>query len=274
MSNRVLQVLLCMTLASSAAVRAEESGSAAAISAAFSSENYDKGLELVRQVFAKFQSDESAQATTLIKSILASVPKDQAGQIVVAAIQGNPSLGTLILNASVSGASRDEQLAILSRVNFALTQHPEQNGELAQHVPEMLTNAARTVPVSMALTSPTFNPANSKSDSKIITSPVDIKQDEKDIRKDTRDIIQDETKLANEHSKLRADIAQLIKDLRENKPPSVIRVEEAKINEEERDIVASEKDIKADKTDLKADEKDLREDLGGGNLGGGNLDQQ
>jgi hypothetical protein len=249
MSNRVLQVLLCMTLASSAAVRAEESGTAAAISAAFSSENYDKGLELVRQVFAKFQSDESAQATTLIKSILASVAKDQAGQIVVAAIQGNPRLGTPILNASVSGASRDEQLAILSRVNFALTQHPEQNSALAQHVPEMLTNAARTVPVSMALTSPTFNPANSQSDSKIITSPVDIKQDKKDIR-------QDERQLSNEQNKLRADFAQLIKDLEENKPPSVIRADEAKISAEQAAIVSTDRDLGADK-------KDLRQDLNG-----------
>jgi hypothetical protein len=263
MSNRVLPVLLCMTLASSAAVRAEESGSTAAISAAFSSENYDKGLELIREVFARLQPDQSAQATTLIKSILASVPKDQAGQIVVAAIQGNPSLGTPILKASVSGASRDEQLAILSRVNFALTQHPEQNSALAQHVPEMLTSAARTVPVSMALTAPTFNPANSPSDTKTINSPSDIKQDEKDIRQDKKDISQDQAQLANEHSKLRADIAQLIKDIRENKPPSVIRAEEAKINEEERDIKASDKDLKADKTNLKADDQDLRQDLHG-----------
>jgi hypothetical protein len=262
MSDRVLPVLLCMTLASSAAVRAEESGSAAAISAAFSSENYDKGLELIREVFAKLQPDQSAEAATLIKSILASVPKDQAGPIVVAATQGNPSLGTAILKASVSGATRDEQLAILSRVNFALTQHPEQNSELAQHVPEMLNNTARTVPVSMALTSPTFNPANSPSDTKIVTSPVDIKQDRKDIRQDKRDISQDETELASEHDKLRADIAQLIKDLRENKPTPVIKAEEAKINAEETAIAASDKDLKADKKDLKADEKDLRQDLG------------
>lgn len=263
MSDRVLPVLLCMTLASSAAVRAEESGSAAAISAAFSSENYDKGLELIREVFAKLQPDQSSQATTLIKSILASVPKDQAGQIVVAAIQGNSSLGTPILKASVSGATRDEQLAILSRVNFALTQHPEQNSELAQHVPEMLNNTTRTVPVSMALTSPTFNPANSPSDTTIITSPVDIKQDLKDIRKDGKDISQDATKLAKENNKLRADILQLIKDLKEDKSPSVIKAEEAKISSEEAAVAASDKDLNADTKDLTADEKDLTQDLNG-----------
>jgi len=70
------------------------------------------------------------------------------------------------------------------------------------------------------------------------------------------------TELANENDKLRADIAQLIKDLRENKPPSVIKAEEAKINAEEAAIKASDKDLKTDRKDLKADEKDLRQDLG------------
>jgi hypothetical protein len=232
MSNRVLPVLLCMTLASSAAVRAEESGSAAAISAAFSSENYDKGLELIREVFARLQPDQSAQATTLIKSILASVPKDQAGQIVVAAIQGNPSLGTPILKASVSGASRDEQLAILSRVNFALTQHPEQNSELAQHVPEMLTNTARTVPVSVALTAPTYNPANSPSDTKVIISNPDIGEDRKDIKQDL--------------AELKAE-QEVLQDLRQAHAPR------REIKQEEKDIKSVRKDLKADKKDLKHD---------------------
>jgi hypothetical protein len=247
MSNRVLPVLLCMTLASSAAVRAEESGSTAAISAAFSSENYDKGLELIREVFARLQPDQSAEATTLIKSILASVPKDQAGQVVVAAIQGNPSLGTPIFKASVSGATRDEQLAILSRVNFALTQHPEQNSELAQHVPEMLNNTARTVPVSMALTSPTFNPANSRSDTKLITSPVDIKQDKKDIRADSRQLQADQTRLGQDQNKLFLDVI-------DGKSPAVIAKDEAKIAADEAKIKSAEKDLKADKKDLRQDE--------------------
>ena len=51
----------------------------------------------------------------------------------------------------------------------------------------MLSEAERTVPVSVALTSPTYNPANSLSDTKEVTSPVDIKQDKKDIR-DKRDL--------------------------------------------------------------------------------------
>jgi hypothetical protein len=247
MSYRVIPVLLCMTLASSATLRAEESGSVAAISAAFSSENYDKGVELTREVFARLQPDQSAQATTLIKSILASAPKDQAGQIVVAAIKGNPSLGTPILKASVSGATRDEQLAILSRVNFALTQHPEQNSELAQHVPEMLNNTARTVPVSMALTSPTFNPANSRSDTKLITSPVDIKQDKKDIRADSRQLQADQTRLGQDQNKLFLDVI-------DGKSPAVIAKDEAKIAADEAKIKSAEKDLKADKKDLRQDE--------------------
>jgi hypothetical protein len=162
MSYRVLQVLLYMTLASSAAVRADESGSATDISGAFNTKNDNKGLA-----------------------------------------------------------------------------------------------------VSERLTLPTYNPANSPSDTKTIMSPSDIKQDKKDIKADKKDISQDDHQLATEEKKLGADIAQLIKDLQENKPASVIKAEEAKINEEEADIKASNKDIKADKTDLTADQKDLTQDKKG-----------
>jgi len=264
MSYRVLPVLLCTTLASSAALKAEESGSAAVISAAFSNENYKQGLELVRQDFARLRADQSAEARILIRSILASVPKDEAGQTVVAAIQGNPGLGAAILNASVSNAPRDEQLVILSRLNFAASQNPESFSQVSQHVPSLLAAANATVPAKAVLTAPDYNPANSQSDTSVFRSPPDIKQDEKDIRKDERDINQDDHRLSNEREHLRDDIAQLIKDLRENKPPSVIKAEEAKINAEERAIVSSEKDLKADTKDLRADEKDLRQDGGGG----------
>jgi hypothetical protein len=124
-------------------------------------------------------------------------------------------------------------------------------------------NDNKGLAVSERLTLPTYNPANSLSDTKIITSPVDIKQDKKEIRQDQKDIRQDDTELAKERKALNADIAQLIKDLKENKPLSVIEAEEAKINAEEGDIVASETDIKADKKDLKAADKDLNQDLKG-----------
>ena len=162
MSYRVLQVLLYMTLASSAAVRADESGSATDISGAFNTKNDNKGLA-----------------------------------------------------------------------------------------------------VSERLTSPTYNPANSPSDTKTIMSPSDIKQDEKEIKQDRKDIRQDDKELQQERVKLRADIAQLVKDLKENKPASVIAADEAQINAEAADIASTEQDIQTDKTDLKAAEQDLKQDRQG-----------
>jgi hypothetical protein len=162
MSYRVLQVLLYMTLASSAALRADESGSATETSAALNTKNDNKGLA-----------------------------------------------------------------------------------------------------VSERLTLPTYNPANSLSDTKIITSPVDIKQDRQEIKDDRKDIRQDDTELSKERKALRSDIAQLIKDLKENKPLSVIEADEQKINQEEELIVSSEQEIGTDQQELKAAKKDLKQDLHG-----------
>jgi hypothetical protein len=243
--GRVL--FLCMTLASVAPLWAKESGSNAAISAAFSNKNYNKGLELVRQAFARLEPSQSVEAATLIKSVLASVPIDESGATVVAAIEGNRSLGTAILNAAVSGASRDEQLAILSRLSFALSQHPEKSGSIANHLPGMLSEAERTVPVSVALTSPTYNPANSLSDTNAVTSPVDIRQDKKDIRADR-------AQLQADRAQLLADRAQLLADKREGKSPAVIAKEEAKIDAEQAKIDRAQKDLKADEKDLRQDE--------------------
>ena len=258
MSYRVLQVLLCMTLASSAALRAEESGSAAEISAAFSSNSYIRGMSLVREAFAKMKPTETAQAATLIKSVLTSVPVEESGSVVAAAIRSNPKLGVAVLDGAVSGADNAKQLVILSRVSYAANQNPEEFSSISGHLPSLLSSSQKAVSVSTALTSPTYNPANSPSDVNTVIS--DIRQDKKDIRADEKDIRQDDHQLATEEKKLGTDIAQLIKDLIENKPQSVIKAEEAKINEEEADIKASNKDIKADKADLTADEKDLKQD--------------
>jgi hypothetical protein len=252
-----------MMFASSASLRAEESGSNATISAAFSSKNYGKALVLVREAFANLKPSQSVEAATLIRSVLPSAPIDESGAVLVAAIQGNPSLGKAILDAAVSDASRPEQLVMLSRLNFAANQDPQSFGSISQSVPKMINGVQGKVPVSMVLTSPAYNPANSLSFTKVFNSPSDIRQDEKDIRKDERDINQDDHQLAKEREQLRDDIAQLIKDLKENMPPSVIKAEEAKINAEEKGIVATENDLKSDRKDLKADEKDLRQDLHG-----------
>ena len=243
--GRVL--FLCMTLASVGPLWAEESGSNAAISAAFSSKNYNEGLVLVRQAFATLKPSQSVEAATLIKSVLAFAPSDERGAVVVAAIRGNPSLGAAILNAAVSGASRDEQLVILSRVSFALSQHPEESGAIAQHLPGMLSNAERTVPVSVALTSPTYNPANSLSDTKEVTSPVDIRQDKKDIRADSLQLQVDETVLRFDK--------ELLKIFRiTGQSPAVIAKVEAKIDAEQAKIKSAEEDLRADRKDLRQDE--------------------
>jgi hypothetical protein len=235
--GRVL--FLCMTLASVAPLWAEESGSSAAISAAFSNKNYNKGLELVGQAFARLQPSQSVEAATLIKSVLASVPIDESGATVVAAIYGNPSLGTAILNAAVSGAGRDEQLTILSRVSFAVSQHPEESGSLAEHLPGMLSNAERTVPVSVALTAPTYNPANSPSDTKERISNPDIQEDKKDIKQDL--------------AELKAE-KEVLQDLRQLHAPK------KEIQQELRDIRSVRKDLNSDKTDLKRDPRFFRQE--------------
>jgi hypothetical protein len=243
--DRVL--FLCMTLASVAPLWAEESGSNAAISAAFSNKNYNKGLELVGQAFARLEPSQSVEAATLIKSVLASVPIDESGATVVAAIHGNPSLGTAILNAAVSGAGRDEQLTILSRVSFALSQHPEESGSLAEHLPGMLSNAERTVPVSVALTAPTYNPANSLSDTKEILSNPDIKEDINNIKHDL--------------AELKAE-REVLQDLRQAGAPR------SEIKQERQDIKSVRKDLRADKKDLKRDPLFIRQEDRGGDRPG------
>lgn len=263
MSNRGLQLLLCMMVASSALVRAEESGSNAAISAAFSSKNYGKGLVLVRETFANLKPSQSVEAATLIKSVLPSAPIEESGAVLVAAIQGNPSLGKAILDAAVSGASRPEQLVMLSRLSFAANQDPVSFSSISASVPKMINGVQGTVPVSTALTLPAYNPANSLSDTKVVTSPVDIRQDEKDLRQDERDRNKDRKQVKDQREQLNDDLEKLRDDLQQHKSAKAIAEDEEKINKVEEKIGDSEKDLKGDRKDISNDFKDLKQDLHG-----------
>ena len=128
-----------MTYAFAAPLGAEEIDNRAAISAAFSTGNSSEGLAMVRQAFAKLNPSQSAEAKTLIESILATVPAELSGQAVVAAIEGKPALGNAILSA-IANASETEQLAILSRVSFAVSQEPENFGVVSASVPKLLSS--------------------------------------------------------------------------------------------------------------------------------------
>src|SRR5260370_41070526 len=99
MKNNGWWVFLCMMLAFVAPVRGEVSDNLTAISAAFSTGNSSKGLAIVRQAFADLGLGQSAEATTLIQSILGDAPMELSGQVVVTAIEGNPALGNAILAA-------------------------------------------------------------------------------------------------------------------------------------------------------------------------------
>jgi hypothetical protein len=116
MKNYGWWVLSCMMIAFAAPLGAEVNDNLTAISAAFNTGNSSEGLAVVRQTFATLNSGEAAQAETLIQSILAAAPMQLSGQVVVAAIEGSPALGSAVLSA-ISNTSQTEHLAILSRVS-------------------------------------------------------------------------------------------------------------------------------------------------------------
>jgi hypothetical protein len=169
MINRIARLFLCFAVVTAVplAARAQDSDSAS-ICAAFASKNYGKALALTKEAFAKVKS--AGESSNLIKAILACTPPDQLGAVVVAAIEGNPTLGEAILEAALSGASRDEQLVILSAVNFALSQNPGAFASLLAFVTNLLSSVEGVSPTTAALTAPTSNPANSSSNG-VFVSP-------------------------------------------------------------------------------------------------------
>jgi hypothetical protein len=236
MKNNGRWVCLCVTFAFAAPLGAEEIDKGAAISAAFSMGNSSEGLAIVRQAFAKLNPGRSDEAKTLTESILATVPTELSGQVVVAAIEGNPALGNAILSA-IASTSQTEQLAILSRVSFAISREPENFGAVSASVPNLLSSADANVSLSERLTSPDYNPSNVLSETGVLMSPnrPDIRQDRRDIREDRK--------------KLQANEEQYRDDVKAHKPLQV--------------LLADLQRIFNDRADIKADEKDLRQDLHG-----------
>ena len=227
-------VFVCMMLAFVAPVRAEVNDNLTAISAAFSTGNYSKGLASVRQAFAKLGPDQSVQATYLIQSILAIVPMELSGQVVAAAIEANPALGNVILSG-ISSTSETEQLAILSRLSFTASQKPQSFNAVSESLPKMLNAADANVSVSERLTSPDYNPSNLLSETGVAISPHNP-----DLRKDRRDLQQDKLELS-------LDQLKLILDRLEHKSAEVIAKDEQKIDSVSQDIRQDRQDIREDK---------------------------
>jgi hypothetical protein len=159
MIHHIAKLVLCVAIVTAVPLATHAQDGSTSICAAFASKNYNKALALTKEAFAKIKS--AAEASALIKAVLACTPPDQLGAVVVTAIEANPALGEAILEAALSGASRDEQLAILSAVNFALSQNAGAFGSLLAFVSNLLSSVEGATPTSSLLTNgQVFNPAN------------------------------------------------------------------------------------------------------------------
>jgi hypothetical protein len=117
-------VLLSVMFAFAAPLGAEVNENGAAIAAALTNGKSNEALALISQAFSALNPGQTAEAKTLVKSILAITPIELSGQVVVTAIKANPSLGEAILSA-ISDTSQTEQLAILNRMSFMASQQPQ-----------------------------------------------------------------------------------------------------------------------------------------------------
>ena len=226
-------VCFCMTFAFAAPLGAEEIENQTAISAAVNSVTLDEALAPVRQAFAELKPDQSAQARALVKSLLAAVPIEFSGQLVAAAIEGNPALGKVILSA-IASTSETEQLAILSRLSFDASRDPESFSSVAEFVPRLLNMADANIPVAARLTSPDYNPSNMLSETGVSMSP-----NHPGLRKLERELKHDELKL--EIDRLKLEIDRLL-----HKGPGVIDKAKEQVQDEKQDIKEVKKEIKHD----------------------------
>jgi hypothetical protein len=167
MIHHIARLLVCLTIAAAVplAAKAQESTD---ICAAFAQGNYNRALVLTKAAFAKIKS--ASEAAALIKAVLACTPADQIGAVVVLAVEANPALGEAIVDAALSVVNRDEQLVILSALNFALGQNPGAFSGLLAFIANLLSSVEGVTPTTAALTAPTSNPANSSSNG-IFVSP-------------------------------------------------------------------------------------------------------
>jgi hypothetical protein len=167
MIHHIVKLFLCVAIITGVplATKAQDS---AEICAAFANGNYNRALVLTKAAFAKMNSCNDAAA--LIKAILPCAPPDQVGAVVVEAVKANQSLGECIIEAAISNAPREEQLVILSALNFALSQNPGSFASLLAFITNLLSSVEGVTPTTAALTAPTSNPANSSSNG-VFVSP-------------------------------------------------------------------------------------------------------
>jgi hypothetical protein len=167
MIHHIVKLVLCVAIITGLplATKAQDS---AEICAAFAKGNYNRALVLTKAAFAKIKS--ASEAAALIKAILPCTPPDQIGAVVVEAVEANPALGEAIVDAALSVVSRDEQLVILSALNYALSQNPGAFASLLAFITNLLSSVEGVAPTTAALTAPTSNPANSSSNG-VFVSP-------------------------------------------------------------------------------------------------------
>ncbi|HYZ75041.1 MAG TPA: hypothetical protein VE641_18325 [Chthoniobacterales bacterium] len=152
MTHHALKFLMFASLALATPLAAQDASS---IRAALSSGNYGQATALTKQAFAGVQSP--GEAGNLIQSIIGSAPAEEIPPLVVAAIEGNPNYGQSIVQAAITGATKEEAAAILTAAYFALSQNPGPFANLLTYIADAL---AGTIPINDVLTMPWFNPAN------------------------------------------------------------------------------------------------------------------
>ena len=167
MIHHVRKLFLCVAMVSAVPLATYAQNGSAAVCAAFAKGNYSRALALTKAAFAKM--DSCADAAALIKAILSCAPPDQVGAVVVAAVEANSALGECIVEAAISNVSRDEQLAILSALNFALSQNPGAFASLLAFISNLLAGVEGVTPTTTVLAAPSFNPANSSTNGVFIS---------------------------------------------------------------------------------------------------------
>jgi hypothetical protein len=169
MIKHIAKFLACLSIAVAVPL-AGQAQTPAQIGAAFAAKDYTKALALTRQAFVVLKPNQAAEAAALIKAILAVTPPEEVGAVVVAAVEANPALGEAIVAAALSVVNRDEQLVILSALNFALSQNPGAFGSLLAFIAGLLSSVEGVTPTTGVLTVPSFNPSNSSSNG-VFVSP-------------------------------------------------------------------------------------------------------
>ena len=158
MTHHMWKLLVLAILGWALPLAAQDSSS---IRAALASQDYTQALALSKQAFANVSS--AGDATALTHSILGSAPADQIPPLVVAAIDGNPDLREVIINAAIDGASKEVAAAILAEVAGADGKHIADGEDTVpgKYPVEAPPPVIGYVPINEVLTMPWFNPANS-----------------------------------------------------------------------------------------------------------------